>query len=101
MRGDLGVGDDEKGFVIGVVGGTRPVMGTEDDGGAIENGKFVMQQVARWELRDANGLSRRVPRIAVFALTRNAETQHIEALAVGARHEARIEESPNGDRFLG
>ena len=101
VSSDLGIGDDEQRFVIGVIGGVRPVVGTEDDGSPIEDGKFVVQQVARWKLRDADGLSGRIPRIAVFALTRNAETQHIEAFAVGARHEAWIEESPNGDRFLG
>ena len=47
VSGDLGIGDDEEGFVVGVIGGTGPVVGTDDDTGAIEDGKFVVQQVAR------------------------------------------------------
>ena len=100
MSGDLGIGDDEEGFVVGVIGGTGPVVGTDDDTGAIDNGKFVVQQVTRWELGDADRLGRGIPRVAIFALAGNFEAQHIEAFAVGARHEAGIEESSNGDRFF-
>ena len=74
VSGDLRVGNDKKRFVIGVIGGACPVVGTEDDSGAIEDGKFVVQQVARWELRDADGLSWRVPRITVLALAGNFKT---------------------------
>ena len=100
MCGDLGIGEDEEGFVVGVVSGTSPVMGTEDDTRSIDNGKFVVQQVTRWKLGDADRLGRGIPRVAIFALAGNYEAQHIEAFAVGARHEAGIEESSNGDRFF-
>jgi hypothetical protein len=73
VSGHLGIGDDEEGFVVGVVGGAGPVVGTEDDGGAIEDGKFVVQQVARWELGDADGLGGGSPGIAVFALAGNGQ----------------------------
>ena len=46
MGGDRWIFNHHQGFVIFIIPSSCPIMGTEDDGGAIDDGKLVVQQIA-------------------------------------------------------